>query len=247
LDSVIAWIVSLIVSVAPVGRTQYLPDAKETETETTARYESIARDLVEVVYDQNEQPLFKDSQGRAKTAQVMLAVATYESGFRRDVDYGLGPKARGDGGKSWCLMQVLLGRPGKVSGKTRGHIYVRPDGRMGYTTNPMVGWGGEDLVNDRKACFRAGLAVLRDSFHSCGRQALRDRLSVYASGRCQNKGGLAASHTRMGLALRWMKNEPPQFNDEEVYSLLNDEGEEDGLTQVDWVRQKAEAFFSTPF
>jgi hypothetical protein len=32
-----------------------------------------------------------------------------ESGFRRDVHSGVGPNARGDNGRSWCLGQLLLG------------------------------------------------------------------------------------------------------------------------------------------
>lgn len=203
-----------------MGRPQYHPDAKETDAETTARYESIAKDLMEVVYDPNEKPLFSDAQGRAKTAQVMLAISTYESSFRKDVDFGLGKFGRGDGGRSWCMMQVMLGQPEK-SGKTRQRIYVKPNGWMDYTTDPTKGWGGEDLVRDRKNCYRAALALLRSSFQACGRQEMKDRLSLYASGKCEGNGGPEASRIRMGLAMRWFKNRAPEFNDAEVASWLN--------------------------
>ena len=220
MNTVIAWIITLIVSVAPVGRPQYHPEAKETDQETTDRYESIANDLVSVVYDQNEKPLFSDATGRAKTIEVMLAIAQYESGFRKDVDFGLGKYSKGDGGASWCLMQVLLGKENK-QGKTRQHIYVRPDGWMGYSKDPAIGWGGEDLVKDRKACFRAALSILRTSFQACGQQEMRDRLSLYASGKCEGNGGQEASRLRMGLAMRWMKNKPPSFIDADVALWLN--------------------------
>jgi len=220
LNTVIAWVVSLIVSVAPVGRPQYHPDAKETTDETTARYDSIANDLISVVYDQNEKPLFSGPQGRAKTAQVMLAIMTYESSFRRDVDFGLGKYGRGDGGRSWCMMQVLLGQPGK-DGKTRQRIFVKPNGWMDYTTDPTKGWGGENLVTDRKACFRAALSILRSSFQACGQQDMKDRLNLYASGKCTGNGGEQASRLRMGLAMHWMKTKAATFTDDEVDGWLN--------------------------
>jgi len=220
LNTVIAWIVTIIVSVAPVGRPQFHPDAKETTEETTDRYNAIANDLASVVYDQNEKPLFSGPNGRAKTAQVMLAIMNYESSFRRDVDFGLGKFGRGDGGRSWCMMQVLLGQPEK-NGKTRQRIYVQPNGRMGYTTDPAKGWGGEELVSDRKACFRAALSVLRDSFQACANNELKDRLSLYASGKCQGNGGEQASRIRMGLAMHWMKTRAPEFSDAEALGWLN--------------------------
>jgi hypothetical protein len=220
LDTVFAWILSLIVSVAPVGRTQFHPEAKETEQETTDRYNDIAKDVVAVVYDPNEKPLFSGPNGREKTVDVMLAIATYESSFRKDVDFGLGKYGKGDGGRSWCMMQVMLGRA-ETNGKTRQRIFVRPDGWMGYSTDPAIGWGGEDLVRDRKNCFRASLAVLRTSFQACSRNAMKDKLSLYASGKCDSNGGPEASRIRMGLAMRWMDTKKPSFLDADVANWLN--------------------------
>jgi hypothetical protein len=73
--------------------------------ETEARYESIAVDLTAVVNDPDEVPLFAGEVGRAQTALVMLAIASYESGqFRADVDQQIKPS--GDGGHAWCLGQL---------------------------------------------------------------------------------------------------------------------------------------------
>jgi len=73
---------------------------------TMARYWGIASDLETVVFDPEEAPLFDDpAVGRAETAVLILAIASYESGgFRADVDRE--DKPTGDGGHAWCLGQL---------------------------------------------------------------------------------------------------------------------------------------------
>ncbi len=208
MDIVIAWIVALIVSAAPPGRTQYFPDAKETEAETLTRYNEIARDVVEVVYDRNERPLFSGPYGRANTVTVVLAVMTYESHFRKDVDFGRGKFSKGDGGRSWGLMQVNLG--------ARRIELVTASPGFAFTSDPNRGWSGEDLVRDRKKGVRAGLAILRSSF-ACGKPDL-EKLNAYASGKCDS--GQAESKTRMGLALLWQTTRRPSFTDNDVLRWL---------------------------
>lgn len=74
-------------------------------TVTQARYLSIAADTAIVVDDPREEPLFPGPTGRAKTAVVVLAFASYESGgFRADVDRE--DRASGDGGHAWCIGQL---------------------------------------------------------------------------------------------------------------------------------------------
>jgi hypothetical protein len=138
--------------------------AMETTAEAIARYESIASDAVEVVSDEHEQPIYSDDEnGREKTLAVLLAIARYESGgFRKDVDNGT---TRGDGGHSYCIAQVNL---------RGGHIVVKDDGSFEYSHN--AGWTGDDLVKDRKKCFRAALAVLRASFRCVHRMSLARKL-----------------------------------------------------------------------
>lgn len=214
MDSIIAWMVALIVSVAPVGARPATPEGKETQAETYERYNEIAQDLVTVVYDEKELPLFKGPQGRAKTALLLLAIAKYESSFRKDVDYGLGDKGRGDGGQSWCLGQIKLGHPTK-EGSTPQRIGVNERGF--WTWDKEAGFSGQDLVNDRQKCFRAMLWMVRTSFAVCGK-LYKDQpqyfLNLYASGKCVPKTlkGYEASERRMNLYKKWVdgrKTRPP--------------------------------------
>jgi hypothetical protein len=144
-----------------------------------ARYTEIASDLASVVYDPAEEPLFSGDDGRARTAALLASIAAHESTFREDVENG---KARGDGGGSWCFMQLHIG-----AGKT-------PEG-----------WTGADLTSDRKLCFRAGLHNARESFRMCKGHPTTERLSAYASGQC---GPLAVSKAMVGRAIAYSEHHP---------------------------------------
>jgi hypothetical protein len=167
---VIAWLVAAMFAWAPpLG-------SRETER---ARYTEIATDLVAVVYDPTEQPLFYGDDGRAKTALVLASIAAHESTFRVEVDQG---RKRGDSGNSWCLMQMHVG-----AGKT------------------VEGWAGEDLVKDRRKCFAAGLHIAQWSFHSCKAFPLDERLSAYASGHC---GRVVESRQMISRAIAYVQHHP---------------------------------------
>jgi hypothetical protein len=211
---------SLMVSVAPPGRKMYIPEAQETVGEATTRYEDIAKDTAYVVWDPQEKPIFHGSRGRIRTAMVLYAVITYESGFRKDVDIGEGPMSKGDGGASWCMNQVKLGKKDQV-GNTPTRIIVNIGGGFKITTKPNEGWSGQDLVDDRQKCFHAALAILRSSFASCSSFPIENRLNQYASGHCDQ--GEEKSQVRMGLALRWMARKMPKFKDEDVMAWLEEE------------------------
>lgn len=136
----------------------------ETQHEAaTARYTEIAQDAVDVAFDPEEPPLFKGPNGKIETVALMLSIASYESSFSEDVDRGV---MRGDGGRSWCLMQINVGKDRVLM---TGDVYAR--GRD-------LGWSGPDLVEERQRCFRTGLHMMRESFRIC-----RD-LSLYTTGRC---------------------------------------------------------------
>lgn len=211
---------SLMVSVAPPGRKLYIPEAQETVEDATSRYEDIAKDVAYVVWDPQEKPIFHGSRGRERTATVLLAVITFESAFRKDVDFGVGKMSRGDGGKSWCLNQVNLGKL-NTSGSTPNRIVVTIGGRFKITDRQDEGWSGQDLVDDRQKCFHSALAILRSSFASCGNNPIEERLTQYASGHCDQ--GEEASRIRMGLALRWMGTKLPKFKDAEVFDWMEEE------------------------
>lgn len=191
------WIHTQIVRMAPPGRTYYL-SAKETEEQALERYGSITSDLIRVVYDPNEKPLFSGPRGRAKTAALLLSIANSESGgFRRDVDYGIGENASGDSGESHCLMQVRLSKVLPEEGNSRRKIVLDTPF---YSFSTTEGFGASDLVQNRQACFRSALHIIRHSLHSCSRRPLDERLGIYTSGHCDK--GIRASKIRMGNALK---------------------------------------------
>ena len=213
-------------SVAPMGRKQYIPEAVESVEEAEARYNSIAYDAMSVAYDPQEKPLFSGSRGRARTVMVLLATGLYESAYRRDVDLRIGGFAQGDGGKSWCMNQINLGKA-DADGGTPNRIIVTIGGGYKFTTKSYEGWSGVDLVQDRQKCFHAALAIIRSSFAATSGLPLEDRLKVYASGRLDR--GEEASHRRMGLAMRWMATKSPQFRDSEVIQWVESQQEPQGI------------------
>jgi hypothetical protein len=183
MDLVVDWALAFMMAIAPPG-----PWRGESRDETVAHYRQIAADAVAVAYDAETSPLFPGKDGRARTALLLLSVAFHESSFRRDVDLGIGPHARGDSGQSWCLMQMQVG-----------------DGRT------IEGWTGPDLVRDRKLCFVAGLAAIKRSFFACRANPTTERLNAYTSGSCA--GGAARSRDRVGAALSWIARRPAPSED----------------------------------
>ncbi|WP_394839914.1 hypothetical protein LVJ94_23785 [Pendulispora rubella] len=172
IDALAAWLVTAMTAWNPPA------EHREGEQAATERYASIAHDVAEVVLDSNEQPLFDGPQGRAQTALLLAAVASYESGFRREVDLGT---IRGDNGRSWCILQV------QVFGRTAEQ------------------WTGKELVEDRTRCLRAGLHKMHDSFEACKKLPQVQRLSGYTRGHC---GPDPKAEWRMRRALNWWKAHP---------------------------------------
>lgn len=224
MEPVIAWILSFIVSVAPPGRTTYYPEAQETKVEATARYTSIANDIAEVVYDPNTKPLFGGKWGRARTVTVVLGIMLYESGFMKNVDYGVGKYARGDQGNSWCLMQMNVGngRPWSQAGGWN----VRQDRpwRFGDKAEDLVeGASGLEMVKDRRKCITEALRLIRLSFQSCRKNPLKERLNAYTSGNC--KSGSKGSRIRMTAAIKFFKQSAElrkKFKDDEIKKLMGE-------------------------
>jgi hypothetical protein len=180
MNALIAYLIAAMVTWSPPADHDYY----ETREETLDRYASIAHDIAAVALDPAEAPLFGGPQGRAQTGLLVASVAFYESGgYRRDVDFGIGKKARGDSGRSWCLMQVNLG-----------------DGAT------LEGWTGRDLVLERQKCLRVGLRRMRQSFAMCKDNKFIDRLSGFTTGRCTEDDDY--SHRRMRRALQWWTAHP---------------------------------------
>lgn len=177
MESLAAYLVAAMVAWVP----PHAHAPAESSADVLARYQSIASDLASVVMDGGETPLFAGNDARAQTALLMLSVASFESSFRKSVDDGFG---RGDGGRSYCLMQIRVGR-----GVTR------------------EGWSGHQLIDDRKLCFRAALHLLHSSFGICHSFPVEDRLSAYAAGHCFADS--AVSRSRVSRARAWWSTHHP--------------------------------------
>lgn len=173
-----------------------IKDAIETKAEKQQRFYDITKDIMEVVYEENEPAIwsYQGDMRREASLFTLLSIAYFESGFRKDIDYGIGKMSRGDNGSSYCLMQIHLG-----NGKTK------------------EGWTGEDLVNDRKKCLRTGYRMVKSSFGSCSNLPLDERLTMYASGKCGI--GLPESRARIGLAKHWFTR-APKIKDQEVFNNM---------------------------
>ena len=231
MEPLATWIVALILSVAPVGRITY-KHSVETREETETRYRAIADDLVNIVYDPEMTPLFSGPYGRTKTLLLLVSIFNHESDFRKDVDLGVGPKARGDAQQSWCLGQVNLGEIDK-HGQQKQRIYVAENGHFAWAKkDDPRGWSGPDLVQDRTKCIRAVISMVRTSLSACSRHLPDHRLSLYASGECGNYGagtdsdpmltpGMVASEKRIKLAKKlFEKNRKLIQKDEAILAAI---------------------------
>lgn len=215
MNEVIAWLLAFMVTAAPPGRKQFYPDAIETKEEASARYQSIAADIVAVAWNPDVKPLFGGPNGRARTATMVLSIMLHESAFRRDVDFGLGKAGRGDHGRSWCLMQVQTGTGRTIpwnKEKKRFYKYSDPKDEV------VQGWTGSELVTDRRKCIEAGIRVIGASFASCHHLPVSEWLRVYASGNCED--GSDASRRRMYTGINWYSRHAPPLSDAAIMDAM---------------------------
>jgi len=181
-DLLAAWLLSIMLSAAPPGRSRHPAEAVETAAQGKARYGAIARAIATVSLDPKEASLYGGPDGRAKTAALLLAISYHESHWRRHVDLGLGSRALG-GGRYWCMMQIAVDR-----GKT-------PEG-----------WTGRQLVQSRDKCFRRGLHILQRGQRYCRNRGGTSFINHYASGYC-DRGGKAVAR-RVRTQRRWLRERP---------------------------------------
>lgn len=188
MNTVVSWLVSAMVAWSPLEQPHRAPENQETIEEAARRYTEIAQAIATVAYDPERPPLVRDEEfARAKTALLLASIASYESGFLRSVDFGLGKRGRGDYGRSHCMMQINLGR-----NRTDTSLLARMIGKE---------WSGDDLVGDRVKCFTAGHMLVAKSFNACRHLPFNHRLAVYASGSC-DKGHPESKH-RITRAINW--------------------------------------------
>jgi hypothetical protein len=177
-----SWLLGVMISTAEPGRSRFPKEARETLEEGRARYAAIARTIADVALDPEEPPVFTGERARERTAALLLSIAFHESGWRRDVDLGLGPQARG-GGRYYCIMQVAVDRGKKASG-----------------------WTGPELIENRSRCVRAALDILQRAKSSCRAQGPDAWMRIYTSGRCTH--GRKSADARLSTARRWLGAHP---------------------------------------
>lgn len=200
IELAVAWVLSIVTAVYSPGDKIYYDAAQETKQEAEERVLDIAGDVVEVVYNPETNSLFSGEHGRAKTATLVLAVMTNESGFRKDVDLGVGPYARGDGGRSWCLMQLNIGRKRTIRWN---YVQDRVPRWNDLTSEVFDGYYGSELVSERRLCVSEGLKIMSASMKACHNLPLNRRLAGYVIGSCSNPDGYPGSEDRFAKAMRW--------------------------------------------
>ena len=182
-----SWLLAIMVAASPPdvasARTTHA-DAQETAADRLDRYRGIAHAVAAVSEDPNTSLPFAGPSAVARSAALVLAVSFFESGWRRDVDLGVGKLARGSGVDS-CLLQLRVG-----SGVT------------------AEGWTHDDLTSDREKCVRAGLAKMRRSLATCRALPVAERLSAYAAGNCDSDRGRADSRKKFAVLDRWIGASP---------------------------------------
>jgi hypothetical protein len=204
-ETIVAWLYAIMMSISPIDQPHHIPEAQESIAQAKVRYQEIAESIYDVSFDEEVAPLFGGSKGRQRTALTLLAVTYFESGFRRDVDLGIGRRrlARtgwNDFGRSWCLGQVNLGK----------REIMGPDGEYvdASATVTPEGWSGPELVADRGKCLTAVLNAVKRSFGACSKLPQEERLAAYASGRCDTDQGRELSKARMRFARRLEAKHP---------------------------------------
>lgn len=221
-DRAVQWMVDFMSKGAPPGRKTFYVDAQESKEEALERYRGIANAIIDVVYDPETPPLFRGPNGRARTVTVILAVMLFESGFGRHVDFGIGKYGRGDGGKSWCLLQINIGQGRTPSWNTKTKRFPQTgddpkDIALGYT--------GPELVGDRRLCVGEALKAMRASFSSCKGMnlPLDQKLRVYGSGSCDKAE--KPSRVRMRAAIKFWDDTHRQrgFTDDKLLALIEQE------------------------
>lgn len=157
------WILGVLLVISPPEKmAKNVPG--ETADEIQARFEHTATVMADVIDGRGA--LFKGADGKFKTAAILVGIMKFESELSRDVAVGT---RRGDHGKSWCYMQIMVNGKHNIWGD-----------------DEMKTWTGQDLVEDWNKCFSVGYEIVKYSLRSCGSYKNGDILSGYTTGTCKN-------------------------------------------------------------
>jgi len=96
----------------PIKSHCYWPVTQKCLDDTAQHYVDIAKDIAEVISEPGIKLPFTGDNYKAKSALLMISIATTESGFNRNVD---SCKTVGDNGVAFGLWQTHTGREGTCS------------------------------------------------------------------------------------------------------------------------------------
>lgn len=166
-----------------------------------ATYDATAAAIAEASSDY---PLFAGDAGAERTAALIVAVARFESGLQPDAEgdchekTAYGTCVKGARPHSFCMLQI----------HETNLAYLRVT--------------REQLQTDVRACVRAGVTMMRESFRVCARAPLEERLGWYAGGggSCgASEDAKRKSRHRMALA-RWLLEKLPYVQKVEPSATL---------------------------
>lgn len=190
--TVTAWLVALMVTWSPpelVARGPWPELRHETREQTETRYQELAEAAWAVA--QANPALFPDrgdDQARKRTAVLLLSLAFFESRFHNRVTTMRGKdKERSDHGRSWCAVQINIGRDGVGKRKKTHLARFIPEG-----------WTGQQLEADSTKCLTVGYRMAAYSLERYG------HLGAYTG---ERRNGPLARH-RLDKALHVELPEP---------------------------------------
>lgn len=170
----------------------------ESRTEALKRWHGIAQQIAAV----SSRPPKGWRGSPDLLARYIIAITRNESGWRKDVHAGIGPRSLGDGGRSGCLGQVMRTRRGWRSPR-------------GYQWHSLM---GTDEASTRRCLETVADYLAHASKRVCG-QAMRPACLFSAYG-----GGVKARDPRIvarvaTLAATYRKVEPISEADRDIIGL----------------------------
>lgn len=183
-NAILSWLVSAMLAWTS---TDHRPEHRAT-------VERAAREIVDIAYSPSEPPIFAGESGRAKTALLLAAIGTLESGWREDVQAGRCRANECDHGLAKCWMQVHPD-DGLVLLKSGGYDYLAKRSRF-VDGDRVV--RAEDLL-DEHTCLVTALHMARDSFARTG--GLREYTGEVV-------GADTKARRRVHITLDWAERHP---------------------------------------
>jgi hypothetical protein len=171
-----------------------------------AHYDAIARDIVDVVSEPGEEPIWKTDVNKARTAILVAAIGFWESHFWQHVDDGScnSEKWRRGAGKALTLRSGDCDQGIAVSIfqiHAYGGIALTEDGgwvgAWGAKGRPL--YYGKDLLADRRLAVRVALHIARASIRRSG------TLCGYSG---ENEDGCPKARARLSFASAYSKTHP---------------------------------------